>query len=42
MESRKMVLRNCLQSSNGDTDTENRLMDTAGGGGRRGREVWRE
>ena len=28
MESRKMVLMNCLQGSNGDTHTENRLMDT--------------
>ena len=31
MESRKMVLMNLLQGSNGETDIENRLMDTRGG-----------
>ena len=28
MKSRKMVLINLLQGSNGETDIENRLMDT--------------
>ena len=32
MQSRKMVLITYLQSSNGDTDIENRLMDMAGDG----------
>ena len=49
MKSRKMVLMNYLQGSSGDTDVENRLMDTAAGVGgegvgkeRRGWDVWRE
>jgi len=42
MKSRKMELMNYLQSSNGYTDIEDRLMGTAGGGGRRERKVWRE
>ena len=41
MESRKTVLINLLQGSNGDTDIENRLMDMVGGG-RKGWDVWRE
>ena len=28
MESRKMVLKICLQGNGGETDIENRLMDT--------------
>ena len=28
MESRKMVLMNCLQGSSGDSDIANRLVDT--------------
>ena len=31
MESRKMVLMNLLQGSNGNEDIENRLMDMGGG-----------
>ena len=31
MESRIMVLKNYLQGSNGETDTENRLMDMGKG-----------
>ena len=31
-----------LQGSSGDADTENRLMDTGAGGGRRGWDGWRE
>ena len=31
MESRKMVLKNLLQGSNGETDIENRLMDMGTG-----------
>ena len=34
-----MVLMNYLKSSNGDTDIENRLLDMAGRGGRRGWDV---
>ena len=32
MEFRKMVLMNLFASSNGDTDIENRLVDTVGKG----------
>ena len=31
MESRKMVLKNLLTGSSGETDIQNRLMDMAGG-----------
>ena len=31
MESRKMVLKNYLQGSNGETDIENRLVDMGRG-----------
>ena len=31
-----------MQGSSGDADTENRLMDTGAGGGRRGWDGWRE
>ena len=34
-----MVLMNYLKSSNGDTDIENRLLDMACRGGRRGCDV---
>ena len=33
MESRKMVLMNLFAGSNGDADTENRLVDTGVGEG---------
>ena len=39
MESRKMVLKNLLTGSNGETDIENRLMDM--GEGRRRQDVWK-
>ena len=38
MESRRMVLKNYLQDSNGETDIENRLMDMWRGEER----VWKE
>ena len=37
-----MVLMNLFASRNGDSDTENRLMDTREGGGRRVWDEWRE